>query len=266
MSDVRDAMAAWGLKGDPVPLPSLQGGVVRVGRAILKPVADAVEAEWCAEVLDTLPADGFRLARPLRTPNGAWIAHGFSAWSWVEGEPARDGHWAEVLAAGRALHLALAEVPCPNFLQHRSHRWAIADRVAWGEAEMAVIPALADAVARLRPKLRPVAARPQIVHGDLSGNTLLAPGLPPAVIDFSPYWRPPQFAAAVIVVDALLWHGAPPSLIEQTASGPDWHQHLARAWLFRVLALSQYVASVDSGAVSEVAPALAVLSQIEGRL
>ena len=266
MPGVRDAMAAWGLRGDPAPLQSLQGGVARVGRAILKPVADAVEAEWCAELLDALPADGFRLARPVRTQDGRWVAHGFTAWSWVEGEPARDGQWPDVLAAGRALHQALAGVPCPDFLVHRSHRWAVADRVAWGETDVAVITELAGPVARLQRRLGPVEAPPQIIHGDLSGNTLLGPGLPPAIIDFSPYWRPPEYAAAIVVVDAMLWHGAGANLMEVAASGPGWHQHLARAWLFRMVALSQYVASVDSGAVAEVAPALAVASEIEGRL
>ena len=52
------------------------------------------------------------------------------------------------------------------------------------------------------------------MHGDLTGNVLFARGLPPAVIDFSPYWRPVGFASAVVVGDALLWEGADESLLD----------------------------------------------------
>jgi hypothetical protein len=32
--------------------------------------------------------------------------------------------------------------------------------------------------------------------------------LPPALIDFSPYWRPPGFASVVVIADALVWESA----------------------------------------------------------
>jgi len=40
------------------------------------------------------------------------------------------------------------------------------------------------------------------------GNVLFADASPPAVIDFSPYWRPAGLALAVAAVDALMWGGA----------------------------------------------------------
>jgi hypothetical protein len=46
------------------------------------------------------------------------------------------------------------------------------------------------------------------VHGDLTNNVLLRAGQPPGIIDFSPYWRPPEYAEGIIVADALSWHGA----------------------------------------------------------
>jgi hypothetical protein len=33
-------------------------------------------------------------------------------------------------------------------------------------------------------------------------------GLPPAIIDFTPYWRPVGYASAIVVADALVWEGA----------------------------------------------------------
>ena len=65
---------------------------------------------------------------------------------------------------------------------------------------------------------------------------LLHDQLPPAVIDLSLTWRPPAFAAAVVVVDALVWEGAEPSLADDVAAAfDDFGQHLARALVFRVL-------------------------------
>lgn len=72
----------------------------------------------------------------------------------------------------------------------------------------------------------------QVVHGDLSGNVLFADGAPPAVIDLTPYWRPAAFAAAVVVVDALVWGGGDPSLLRRVD-----HQLLLRAELRRLLEL-----------------------------
>jgi hypothetical protein len=39
-----------------------------------------------------------------------------------------------VLAAGRAFAEEVADVPRPAFLDRRESAWAVADRVAWGEA------------------------------------------------------------------------------------------------------------------------------------
>jgi hypothetical protein len=67
----------------------------------------------------------------------------------------------------------------------------------------------APAYARLSDGPTCGSARPaQLVHGDLGGNVLFAPSLAPAIIDFSPYWRPPGYAEAVAAVDAFLWFGA----------------------------------------------------------
>jgi uncharacterized protein (TIGR02569 family) len=81
---------------------------------------------------------------------------------------------------------------------------------------------------------RPVDVPAQIVHGDLIGNVLFAPGRPPAVIDWSPYWRPPAWAYAVAVVDALCWHDARPDVLDRWAHLPDWGQMLVRALIFRI--------------------------------
>ena len=73
------------------------------------------------------------------------------------------------------------------------------------------------------------------MHGDLTGNVLFADGLPPAVIDFSPFWRPTGFASAVVVGDALLWEDADESLLGAVAHVDDFAQFLLRALIFRAV-------------------------------
>ena len=81
------------------------------------------------------------------------------------------------------------------------------------------------------------------MHADLSGNVLLADGLDPAIIDVSPYWRPPAYAEGVLVADALCWHGAPAELLDELrVSVPA----VARAMLFRLWTTHERVlAGVD---------------------
>ena len=125
-----------------------------------------------------------------------------------------------MIAVGERFHAALDGVPRPSLIDTRTDQWAIGDRVAWGElpaarfAHVKHLPRLVDA-------LRPIDAPSQLVHGDLTGNVLFAPGLPPAVIDFSPYWRPTGFASAVVVGDALAWEGADESLLDAVAHVDD---------------------------------------------
>jgi hypothetical protein len=106
----------------------------------------------------------------------------------------------------------------------RTDPWAVGDRVAWGEADF---PELDDVLAAFKP----VDAPSQLIHGDLTGNVLFHDELPPAIIDFAPYWRPVEFASAIVVSDALCWHGAPADL----ADAVD-RQYLLRALVYRAIA------------------------------
>jgi hypothetical protein len=161
---------AFGLTGHQVALPGGMGTSIRIADAVLKPVDDVMEAVWVAETLSRLPEDGFRIARPLRTHDGSWIAAGWSAATFVPGESAPAGRWHELLAAGRAFHAAVRDERRPEFLQRRQHRWAVADRVAWGEASADPVPELEPVLAKLAPLVH-AATRgevPQVVHGDLA--------------------------------------------------------------------------------------------------
>ncbi len=177
-----------------------------------------------------------RVATPYRAVDGALVVDGWTAWPYLPGEH-RPGRWLDVVDTGGRLHRLMGGLPCPGWVAERDDRWARADRVAFGEAPVPPSPPggawLVDLLERLRDE---PPAPSQLVHADLTGNVLLHDQLPPAVIDLSLTWRPPAFAAAVVVVDALVWEGADPSLADDVAATfDDFGQQLARALVFRVL-------------------------------
>ncbi|THV27310.1 TIGR02569 family protein [Glycomyces paridis] len=225
-----EVVAAFG--GDaPVPLQGGQGETWLAGTVVLKPAWFAAESRWRASILAALPeTGGFGVARPVRAASGDWLHSGWEAWRHVPGrtDPTR---WDEAVAAGGAFHEAIAGTARPDFLDERDNRWTRADRASWDLAHTEAEPL----TARLLAARRPVSARPQLVHGDLLGNLVYAPGSPPTVIDWAPYWRPASWAAAVTVVDALCWHGAGGSLVERWSAMEEWTQMLLRAMLFRML-------------------------------
>lgn len=139
--------------------------------------------------------------------------------------------WNDAIETGATLHAAIAHLERPQFLDDRDDWWSRADRAAWAPSTIDDDPL----VRGLLEARRPLTASEQLVHGDLLGNVLYEPGLPPAVIDWPPYWRPPAWAAAVAAVDALCWHRAEPPLLDRWSHLREWPQVLVRALLFRIL-------------------------------
>jgi hypothetical protein len=90
--------------------------------------------------------------------------------------------------------------------------WKLADQMTWDDGAPVWLGVGAGTLERLQQLKAPITEPSQLVHGDMAGNILWHPDLPPAVIDFSPYRRPGEFAAALVTVDAVLWYGADPSL------------------------------------------------------
>jgi uncharacterized protein (TIGR02569 family) len=238
--------AAFGVRREELEPLTGGGSLWRADRLVLKPVGDTAEAAWIAQTLDTLEVDTVRLARPLRSSDGRWVVGGWTAVRHLAGstQPRHD----EMVAVSLRLHQATALLPRPRFLAHRTHRHAVADRVAWGEANRDAGSALFDEFSARR---RPVGLRSQVVHGDLFGDVLFAGAAPPAVIGFSPYWRPPEWAAAVIVVDALTWGGADAGLVDRWAHLAEWPQSLLRALLFRLAAHALHARSAMAPAATE---------------
>jgi len=269
MSPDPGVLAAFGARADPVPLPGGEGTAWRAGEVVLKPAGDPRVARWTAELYRDLGLlagrdPGFRVPRPLRAAArdgaardgaardgaardgaaGDWVAGGWVAWQWLPGEPAAwagvSPFWPRLITASRAFHAALAGRPAPPWLGRDGSPWTAGDQVAWGERDpesvLAAAPwALAGQLRRLLAALRPVCLPSQLIHGDLGGNVLFSPASPPAVIDFSPYWRPAGLALAVAAVDALTWGGADPAILGELDGEPEIGQLLARAHVGRLV-------------------------------
>jgi hypothetical protein len=223
-------LRAFGAAVPPVLLPGGRGTSWRAGDLVLKPApTDALPTiEWLDGVVPSVsPRARLRLALPIRAGDGALVVDGWSATRWLPGAPAA-GAWTERAAVARELASAFGSVD-PAGLPRRDDAWATADRIAWGEEDG---PPADHALARVRT---PLSAPEAVVHGDLAGNTLLHPALPPAVIDLSLYARPVEWSVAVLAVDLVAFAGAPIELLRTISPDPAFPQHLVRAVLFRLI-------------------------------
>lgn len=223
-----------------VSLPGGQGAAFRSDDLVFKPAPEPHRSAWLARALDGLaPSEDIRVARPARSVDGNWVADGWAAWHWLDGDL-----WTPTVSAlldvSARLHAAFARVPWDGAMVG-GDRWAVADRIAWGEVDNTIPTSLA----RLANARRPVPLASQFVHGDLCGNVLTHPGLPPAVIDISPYWRPAAYATAIALVDHAA-DGPDGDGLDPDLLGPHGQQLLIRALLFRAMSESEPTDVYDS--------------------
>lgn len=223
----------FGVDELPVKFSAGRGRTWAAGAVVLKAVEDEAEASWTADLAASVEQRGFRLARPIAARDGRWIVDGWAAWTREAGEHSTT-RWPELLAAAAAFHEAVAGVSKAEFIERRSDRWRIADRVAWGEMSASDLAGLTH-VDRLLAARRPLDLPRQLIHGDLVGNVLFADDLPPAIIDLSLYWRPVGYSAALVAGDALTWEGASRDILKLIDHFSQWQQLLVRAVLFRIL-------------------------------
>lgn len=245
---VLDLFAAEGVLE---PLPGGQGTTWRAGDLALSP-GHGPEGDWLAPVqarlavrLDEESPRSLRLALPVPARDGSVTVDGWAAARFEDGTtPCRDLPTLRATAHLLHAHLASAVTERPAGLDARTDRWTDAEHQAY-DADAAVVaaalrpePGLADLVAGLVDGLDGTddadLGREQLVHRDLAGNVLLDAAGVPFVIDFSPTWRSPLWAEAVLVLDAVLWHDAPPEALDGWRTGAE-RQAVLRAALFRVL-------------------------------
>jgi uncharacterized protein (TIGR02569 family) len=225
---LKPPLVAFGLSGDPVPLEGGEGMSLRIRDVVLKRAGDPTQDEWRAVLYERIVPDGFRVPRAVRSVDGRVVVDGWVAFEWLPGEHSLE-RWDDVLAVCDRFHVALRGEPRPAFLDAATDPWTVAQHAVWGTTPLEPYREMKH-VARLADALRPLNAPSQLVHSDFTANVLFEPGLPPAVIDLSPWWAPVEYARAIVVGDAMLWYGADRSLAQRVAP-----QFLLRAVLFRTI-------------------------------
>lgn len=229
-------LAAFGFAaGQPERLDG--GSAWLCGEVVLKPVPDRRHAVWLAGVLGRVEAPELRIARPMRSTDGRTLIAGWQAYRYLGGTPAVRGD--ELILTALKLHEATARLADKPPLSGRGDIGAAADRLAWGEQDTELDE---DKGGRwfeiLSGARKPVALPDQLVHGNLCGSVLFdddddaAAG--PGIVDFEPYYRPAEWATAVVAVDVVAAGEADVELLRRWSHLPEWPQMLLRAMLFRL--------------------------------
>jgi uncharacterized protein (TIGR02569 family) len=266
-----EVLAAFGVPSDaPTKLAGGEGKAWRAGAVVLKPETEVDVVTCLAASVEQVPDSAeFRLARHVAGGDGRFVVDGWAATTWVEGAHGSE-RWDEVLAASRHFHAAIASIgPPAGGIARTDTQWSIGDRVAWREQGPAAD--VSEAIRAVLDKLGTVldaawhGVAPQVIHGDIGGNVLFADdlGLPPAVIDMSPYVRPAPFADAIAVVDAIGWEGAPITLAFRFGTTVEnGEQLLARAVVYRLIAASEAWRAFPERVAAEVDAYRPILSAI----
>jgi uncharacterized protein (TIGR02569 family) len=236
------ARRAFGIAGNPVPLGGGEAVSYLVGDAVMKRVHDPDEAAWTQALLDRVEPDGFRLPAPLPTPDGDWVHDGWTATTFEAGLRAAAPAWHDIAEIGLRFADAAERVRGggEDVLRRRTHRWAIADRVAWGESDIELSIHMSteatDVVTRIGSLLRDPPTTECLVHGDLTGNVCFDPNGVPVILDVSPYLRPRRWCVAIVMADAVLWNRGELSLVADFAADSESQDLLGRALIFRLVA------------------------------
>lgn len=230
-------VAGFGVGGvTPICLPSNAGRAWRFGDLVLQPAPDPVLTAWTAGVFESLRVSGIRIPRPIRSLDGRWVVGGWCAQRFVSGRPAP--RFDDAIEASLALDAALRDIPIPRMLTESLGLTGWADRLSWDPAADAKGRLGGSTAATLWFQLaagrRPVTGSVQVLHADLFGHVLFAGSAPPAVVAFRPLVGPPGLSAAIFVVDAVAWGGAPAELGEGDPRIDQWPLLLRRACLSRL--------------------------------
>jgi ribosomal protein S18 acetylase RimI-like enzyme len=263
------------------------------------PEEDATEAALAARVCRSIgclpPADGpltFRVAEPLVAEDTADEAsQQFVAGGWFGFRRLPGKHWRfasessvqaddaeKLLDAFIDFHETVAVVVPPadvdvTFMAERTHRWAVGDRVAFGEVQLADLGVpLSQDIALVLELCDPadLSFSCQLVHLDFAGNTLRHETLPLGVIDLSLYWCPVLFALGGCVADAVAWNGGnADTLVSAALARGLTTSLLRRAVVFRLA--TEAIGARDRGggvqsvyeALSEFAPLLVLCARLD---
>lgn len=251
MFPTEEILQAFSISGKPMRLSGGEGNSFLVGEIVFKPIFSEEETAWRCDLLANIKLDGFRVAKPVKTKTGKWTYKGWEAAHYLEGKESKN-RVHEKISVSQKFHAAIQHVSKPSFIDTAMHPWAVADRMVWGDQAMKYGQRLSKVMGMLEELVKPISLPHQLIHGDMTGNILFHESLDPAIIDFSPYWRPAKFATAIIVVDSIVWNGADMSLLSEIDNTTEMNQLLVRAALWRIKTTEEYVRQYDRGSIDDV--------------
>ena len=245
-----EALQHFGVASEVALLEGGSQATFRAGDIVLKHISErSLENDhspqlgaWIAEFSATLEQSGFRVPRGIPTSTGAWSTpDGWTAWTFVAGRHAARSDLAVCIKGINRMHRALAQVPKNALLDVSQTPWARAHRWCLGVRPSHVNPVLASYIDRLYELRRPIETSPyQLIHGDLNPeNILVSPSLPPAFIDFTPFWGPPELALA-IYANFMGPRQGDETVLSHFECIPNFEQLLLRASLRMLLVMSEF--------------------------
>jgi len=200
-NQLAETLRQFGLSAELDQLPGGSQPAFCAGHAVLKQIKEtSLENNhspqlipWIADFTTQLEMRGFRLPQPIATIDGQWITDdGWTAWTWLVGQHATSRDIPRCIAGITALHQALHDIRKHPLMDDNQTPWGKAHQWCWGPPPPGIQPQLQPLVHQLYALRQPIQTSPaQLIHGDLNvENILIAPGLPPVFLDFSPFWAP----------------------------------------------------------------------------
>ncbi|KAF4456763.1 hypothetical protein F53441_1199 [Fusarium austroafricanum] len=250
------ALEAFGVSNLLTNVPGGRGLCFREANVLLRPSDDDEESEYigslCA-ILVKLNLVDYCVSTPIPVSESPekYVADGWTAWTFVDGKMAPKSNFEILFKACRAFHTDLRThvYEKPPFLSNRQNRFTEADLVTWGEKKLEDVQKVDDDIlTAIQPSLEQLLRlrqpfqqelRNQLIHGDLTGNVLFHDSdRPPAIIDITLYWRPAEYAEAIIVADGLIWLDEGRELVEMYGTDHTRIQLLVRALYWRCLSFA----------------------------
>ncbi|MEK6857456.1 MAG: hypothetical protein AABX39_02615 [Nanoarchaeota archaeon] len=242
---------AFGLKGTVRRLKGGRGTTYLVGKTVLKPVDNKTEAQWVAETFSKIKTNKIRLPEYIKSKKNKWVENGWIAYKYISGKHYKK-RLNDKIDVCDTFQSVLRRIDCPKFMKTRNDPWSRADRIVWEEESLKCHKKIKPYAIKLMRHFKPISLKKQIIHGDIGGNILFAKGKPPAIIDFSPYYRPTDFALAILVVDALVWGGASAKILNIFKEKKEFDQLLLRAELRRILEIGFCIKHFKKGNINEI--------------
>jgi uncharacterized protein (TIGR02569 family) len=230
-----DIINSFKAKGKPKQLVDGEGKSILVGDVVFKPIENAALYEWSCQILNAIETDGFRISKPLVNNEGKFIYKGWSASVFEPGEHVK-GRWNEKLDVSRRFHKRLAGFS-NNSIPGSKDRWSKAHEIAW---QIDYLPEninsdIKETITALFKMYEDISYSNTIIHGDICGNVLFSNGLPPLIIDFSPSFKPIEYAESILISDAIAWENAPLDIIKLLPENQLYNQMFLRALNFRII-------------------------------